>query len=314
MALKIIDKKSLRREEQAFLMTEVEILVQAKHENVIRLTELYETPRMLFLVMELVTGGELFQRIIKQKSYSEADAQVVMRQIFSGVAYLHSRGIVHRDLKPENVLLASDAPDAAIKIADFGLSHIIERTADQHGLKTMCGSPEYVAPEVLKGKGYGVEVDNWSCGVILFVMLCGHYPFQDEVQSNLWLKITHARYDFNHRAWAKISVEAKDLITKLLVLDPQQRLTAAQALEHPWLVDQSAPANDLTEVLVDIEHTHTKHTSFKTVAQMVIAMNRFRNLTAEAHESPKLAEEPDLLTQFSEVEGFPEINEDMSQA
>jgi len=230
-ALKTIDKKFVDNEDLVLLSREIDIMKNVTHRNVLCLQEIYETDLQLCLVMELVTGGELFYKIIDRGSYNEKDAAEVVRQLVSGVKYLHEMGICHRDLKPENLL--TDEEGLTIKIADFGLSKIFKHGAP---LKTSCGTPEYAAPEVLTGtEEYDKSVDLWSVGVITYVLLCGYPPFYGKEQPMLFEKIINARYDFPEPEWSNISINAKDFIKNLLVLNPKKRLTAEQALIHPFL-------------------------------------------------------------------------------
>ncbi|NXP63000.1 KCC4 kinase, partial [Chloropsis cyanopogon] len=151
--------------------------------------------------------------------------------------YLHANGIVHRDLKPENLLYATPAPDAPLKIADFGLSKIVE---DHVAMKTVCGTPGYCAPEILRGCAYGPEVDMWSLGIITYILLCGFEPFYDERGDQYMFKrILSCEYDFVSPWWDDVSLNAKDLVKKLIVLDPKKRLTTLQALQHPWVTGKA---------------------------------------------------------------------------
>ncbi|KAF1402634.1 KCC4 kinase, partial [Thinocorus orbignyianus] len=225
-----VDKKIVR--------TEIGVLLRLSHPNIIKLKEIFETPTEISLVLELVTGGELFDRIVEKGYYSERDAADAVKQILEAVAYLHANGIVHRDLKPENLLYATPAPDAPLKIADFGLSKIVE---DQVTMKTVCGTPGYCAPEILRGCAYGPEVDMWSLGIITYILLCGFEPFYDERGDQYMFKrILNCEYDFVSPWWDDVSLNAKDLVKKLIVLDPKKRLTTLQALQHPWVTGKAA--------------------------------------------------------------------------
>jgi len=233
VAVKIIDKKRVGQKKD-MLQTEVDILQTVRHPHIVELKELFETSTHIFLVMEIVMGGELFDRIVERGSFSEKDAAKITREILEAVSYLHSKGIAHRDLKPENLLCASKAPDSDIKISDFGLSKIMD--PDTHmKMMTACGTPGYVAPEVLKCQGYGKEVDLWSTGVILYIMLCGFPPFYEENNALLFEKIMAGKYQFLAPYWNNISADAKDLVSKLLTVDPAKRLTAEMALKHAWI-------------------------------------------------------------------------------
>jgi len=231
-AVKIIDKKEASAEQdERRLQTEVDILKRVKHENIVCLKDMHETSDKLYLVMELVTGGELFDKIVEKGSYSEKEASNIVGKILSAVEYLHSNGIAHRDLKPENLLLKSEG-DTEVMLSDFGLSKII---GEDTMMQTACGTPYYVAPEVLSATGYGQEVDLWSVGVITYLLLCGFPPFYGESLPEVFEQIMKAEYDFPEPYWNDISNEAKDLIKKLLVVDPKKRYSAKQALKHPWI-------------------------------------------------------------------------------
>jgi len=195
--------------------------------------------------MELVTGGELFDKIVDKGSYSESDASTLIKKIVSAVEYLHSLNIVHRDLKPENLLLRSADNDLEVALADFGLSKIV---GPQTLMQTACGTPSYVAPEVLNATGYDREVDLWSIGVITYIMLCGFPPFYGDSVPEIFEQIMDANFDYPADYWSDISSEAKDFINKLLVVDVAKRMTADEALKHPWLVGKSLSSNALPRV------------------------------------------------------------------
>lgn len=233
VAIKFIDKASVVSDfkQVEALFSEIAILMNLKHPNIIRLLDVYETTDKLCLVMELANGGELFDRIIERGSYSERDASMLMLSLFRAVKYLHDRGVAHRDLKPENILFESNLPNSAVKISDFGLSKVID---SRKMMSTCCGTPGYVSPEVLTMQGYGPEVDMWSLGVLMYVLLCGFPPFYDDNENMLLQQIIVGRYDFPSPYWDNISPLAKDLVSRLLVVDPKKRVTAAQALMHGW--------------------------------------------------------------------------------
>ncbi|KAJ3145891.1 hypothetical protein HDU89_006777 [Geranomyces variabilis] len=240
-AVKIIDKRQLGKLDT--LRTELSVLHRLSHAHIITLHEAFETPSHVHIVTDLATGGELFDRILAKGSFVERDASRLVREILLGVAYLHDQNIVHRDLKPENLLFKGPQDDANLMIADFGLAKIIDEGAF---LQTACGTPHYVAPEILRQSGHGKGVDMWAIGVITYVLLCGYTPFYEgEQQSNaaLFQAILQCEYEFDRAYWSEISEGAKDFISKLLVVDPSRRATVQVALQHPWLDTTESNAN-----------------------------------------------------------------------
>jgi calcium/calmodulin-dependent protein kinase I len=278
-AMKIIDKKMVEGKEE-MIETEVAILRKVKHKNVISMVEAFDTADKLYLVMDLATGGELFERIVKKGSYTEADASALVRSMLEAIDYLHDLDIIHRDLKPENLLFADESETANLMITDFGLSKMMN---DATFLTTACGTPGYVAPEVLKQKGYGKSVDLWSIGVITYILLCGYPPFYDEDQASLFETIIRGKFEFHAEYWGGISASAKDLIKKLLTTDPAKRLTAKQALEHPWV--QGADASQ-TDILKNISSGIQRYSGnrLRAVGKAVIMVNRMKHMAADAQK------------------------------
>ncbi|QCD92644.1 SNF1-related protein kinase catalytic subunit alpha KIN10-like [Vigna unguiculata] len=225
VAIKILNRHKIRNMEmEEKVRREIKILRLFMHHHIIRLYEVIETPTDIYVVMEYVKSGELFDYIVEKGRLQEDEARHFFQQIISGVEYCHRNMVVHRDLKPENLLLEK----FNIKIADFGLSNIMR---DGHFLKTSCGSPNYAAPEVISGKLYaGPEVDVWSCGVILYALLCGTLPFDDENIPNLFKKIKGGIYTLP----SHLSPGARDLIPRMLVVDPMKRMTILEIRQHPW--------------------------------------------------------------------------------
>ncbi|CAI9573572.1 unnamed protein product, partial [Staurois parvus] len=194
-----------------------------------------------YLVFDLVTGGELFEDIVAREYYSEADASHCIHQILESVNHIHQHDIVHRDLKPENLLLASKCKGAAVKLADFGLA--IEVQGEQQAWFGFAGTPGYLSPEVLRKDPYGKPVDIWACGVILYILLVGYPPFWDEDQHKLYQQIKAGAYDFPSPEWDTVTPEAKNLINQMLTINPAKRITADQALKHPWVCQRSTVAS-----------------------------------------------------------------------
>jgi len=241
-AIKIIDKKALKGKEDS-LENEIKVLrsFRLKHPNIVQLLETYEDKTRVYLVMELVTGGELFDRIVEKGSYTEKDAADLMRQVLEAVDYMHDQGVVHRDLKPENLLYYSPDEDSKIMISDFGLS----KMEDSGIMATACGTPGYVAPEVLAQKPYGKAVDVWSIGVISYILLCGYPPFYDENDANLFAQILKGEFEFDSPYWDDISDSAKDFIRQLMMVDVDRRFTCKQALGHPWISGNAASSKNI---------------------------------------------------------------------
>ncbi|KAG9489914.1 calcium/calmodulin-dependent protein kinase type 1D [Eleutherodactylus coqui] len=242
-AVKCIPKKALKGKESS-IENEITVLKKIKHENIVALEDIYESSSHLYLVMQLVSGGELFDRIVEKGFYTEKDASTLIRQVLDAVFYLHRLGIVHRDLKPENLLYFSQEGESKIMISDFGLSKM-EGKGDV--MSTACGTPGYVAPEVLAQKPYSKAVDCWSIGVIAYILLCGYPPFYDENDSKLFEQILKADYEFDSPYWDDISDSAKDFISHLMEKDPNKRYTCEQALRHPWIAGDTALCKNIHE-------------------------------------------------------------------
>uniref|UniRef100_A0A667YJ29 calcium/calmodulin-dependent protein kinase n=1 Tax=Myripristis murdjan TaxID=586833 RepID=A0A667YJ29_9TELE len=240
-AAKIINTKKLSARDHQKLEREARICRLLKHPNIVRLHDSISEEGFHYLVFDLVTGGELFEDIVAREYYSEADASHCIQQILEAVLHCHQMGVVHRDLKPENLLLASKLKGAAVKLADFGLA--IEVQGDQQAWFGFAGTPGYLSPEVLRKDPYGKPVDMWACGVILYILLVGYPPFWDEDQHRLYQQIKAGAYDFPSPEWDTVTPEAKDLINKMLTINPAKRVTATDALKHPWICQRSTVAS-----------------------------------------------------------------------
>ncbi|KAL3113124.1 hypothetical protein niasHT_017203 [Heterodera trifolii] len=249
VAIKCIDKKALKGKEES-LENEIRVLKRLRHNNIVQLYDTFEEKHCVYLVMELVTGGELFDRIVAKGSYTEKDASNLIRQVLEAVSFMHDNGVVHRDLKPENLLYYNHEDDSKIMISDFGLS----KTEESGIMATACGTPGYVAPEVLQQRPYGKAVDVWSIGVIAYILLCGYPPFYDENDANLFAQIIKGEYEFDSPYWDEISESAKDFIAHLMCCDPEQRYTCERALAHPWISGNTARTKDIHITVV----THLK--------------------------------------------------------
>uniref|UniRef100_E9PSS1 non-specific serine/threonine protein kinase n=1 Tax=Rattus norvegicus TaxID=10116 RepID=E9PSS1_RAT len=241
-ALKIIDKAKCCGKEH-LIENEVSILRRVKHPNIIMLVEEMETTTELFLVMELVKGGDLFDAITSSTKYTERDGSAMVYNLASALRYLHGLSIVHRDIKPEN-LLVCEYPDGtkSLKLGDFGLATVVEGP-----LYTVCGTPTYVAPEIIAETGYGLKVDVWAAGVITYILLCGFPPFRSEnnLQEDLFDQILAGKLEFPAPYWDNITDSAKELISQMLQVNVEARCTAGEILSHPWVSDDASQENNM---------------------------------------------------------------------
>jgi len=242
----------------AIIKSEVDILKSVQHPYIVQCFDAVDSPDKMYLVMEIMKGGELFDRIVDKGHFTEADAAGVTAKLFSAIKYLHDKNIAHRDLKPENLLMADDTPDSEVKITDFGLSKAFDEQTQV--MQTPCGTPGYIAPEVLVMKGYDKQCDVWSLGVIVYILLCGFPPFYADNDAQLFEKIKRGEFEFLRPYWDPISDSAKDFIRQMLRVDPKQRITCDQALAHPWLAEgtKSLPTTALPTLLPEMKAMQAK--------------------------------------------------------
>eukprot|EP01034_Spumella_vulgaris_P028993 gene28993-35960_t len=251
-ACKVVKKNRSMNDAQT-MSTEIEIMKRLRHENIVSLCELYESPKCLWIVLELVDGGDLTSFLARTSDFNEVIAARLMGQILQGVHYLHSMGVVHRDLKLDNILMAGTGSEAVAKIADFGLSALLRIDEDGYHagesgkrkryreLDEMWGTKEFFAPEVIS-QAYGPQADVWALGCVLFEMLCGEGAFnfqKGDTESALYKRIASGDYDLSGPNWKKISSEAKDLLTHMLHTNPTKRFTASECLLHPWVTGKA---------------------------------------------------------------------------
>eukprot|EP01083_Nonionella_stella_P040509 109928_1 len=236
VAVKIIEKKVIDGKQKEYIRIEMSVMKLVRHPNVMRLEQVFETKTKIYMVMPLYAGGDLYEYMKQNARHglSEDDSRRVIYNVFCALKYLHSVGIVHRDLKPENLLLVRRNEPTNIVITDFGLSKF---AAPHEAMKAACGTLSYVAPEVLRMEGYGKEVDLWSTGVIAFLTLRAKLPFHDQTKNRIIARILRQNVQMTDVHWQSISKEAKDLITKLLIKNPAQRITVENAIKHPWFDD-----------------------------------------------------------------------------
>ncbi|KAI0533101.1 kinase-like domain-containing protein [Xylaria digitata] len=278
-AAKVINKRLMAGREH-MVRNEIAVLkkVSMGHLNILTLVDYFETMNNLYLVTDLALGGELFDRICRKGSYYESDAADLIRATLSAVAYLHDHGIVHRDLKPENLLFRTPEDNADLLIADFGLSRIMDEE-QFHVLTTTCGTPGYMAPEIFKKTGHGKPVDIWAMGVITYFLLCGYTPFDRDSDFEEMQAILNADYSFQPlEYWRGVSDHAKDFIRRCLTVDPNKRMTAHEALSHPFVAgynvnpDGDKGQNLLPTVKKNFNARKTLHAAIDTVR----AINKLR--------------------------------------
>lgn len=276
-AVKIVTKSKLTKEDEVALHDEIQVLKDLQHPNIIRLYDVFEEKEYYYLVTEKMMGGELFDRIVQKSYYNEKEARDVCRILFGALNYIHSKKIAHRDLKPENLLLLSSDNDADIKIADFGFA---KKCPTPKSLSTQCGTPGYVAPEILEGAKYDTQSDMWSLGVIVYILLGGYPPFIEQNQRDLFRKIRTGQYKFHDEYWSQVSEGAKNLIRSLLTVNPDTRKNANQVLENDqWMNegDDTLANQDLGVNLKEFKKFNAKR-KMKAAIKAVIVMNKLSSL------------------------------------
>lgn len=282
-AIKIVTKSQLTSEDETALKDEISILNDLKHPHIIRLYAVFDESNYYYLVTERMRGGELFDRVVAKSYYNEKEARDVCKILFESLRYCHDRQVAHRDLKPENLLLMSGNNDSDIKIADFGFA---KKAPNEFCLKTQCGTPGYVAPEILEGVPYGTKADMWSIGIIVYILLGGYPPFIEDNQRELFRKIRKGDFEFHEEYWGSVSDEAKDLISSLLKVNPRQRLSATEALKSNWVRadDKTLMEKDLGTNLQELKKFNARR-KFKAAVKAVITVNKLNSLGVNFHEN-----------------------------
>ncbi|KAM9463465.1 calcium/calmodulin-dependent protein kinase type II subunit beta-like isoform 1-T4 [Salvelinus alpinus] len=303
-AAKIINTKKLSARDHQKLEREARICRLLKHSNIVRLHDSISEEGFHYLLFDLVTGGELFEDIVAREYYSEADASHCIQQIVEAVLHCHQMGVVHRDLKPENLLLASKCKNAAVKLADFGLA--IEVQGDQQAWFGFAGTPGYLSPEVLRKEAYGKPVDIWACGVILYILLVGYPPFWDEDQHKLYQQIKAGAYDFPSPEWDTVTPEAKNLINQMLTINPAKRITAQEALKHPWVCQRSTVAS-MMHRQETVECLKKFNARRKLKGAVLTAMLVSRNFSARKQDIIKITEQLIQAVNNGDFEAYAKI-------
>jgi len=272
-AMKIIqkDKLDMKSDDEKALINEMNVVKTLDHPNIMKVYEYFNTPKCLYIISELFTGGELFDKIKANQYLSEKVSVYLMKQLLSAVDFCHQNNIIHRDLKPENILIESEEEARkeffTIKVIDFGTSDKLKK--DQK-FEEQIGTPLYIAPEVLSGS-YNEKCDLWSCGVIMYIMLCGVPPFQGENDDEIYQKIKKNDVKFEEEIWDRISDKAKDLIKRFLTKNIKKRISAKEALEHPWIKDMKKINKISKEDLNEVVNNLRKYSATKKLQQSTLA-------------------------------------------
>ena len=275
-AMKVVKKEATKhQDDDKQFLKEIEVLAMLDHPNILKILEYFYDDNNYYVVTEIISGGELFDHIQKLRNFSEEKACVIMEQLFSVIRYLHLRGIVHRDLKLENILVETNTDknnNLIIKLIDFGASNFFNKNLN---LSLKIGTPYYIAPEVLD-KNYSYKCDLWSCGVIMYILLCGSPPFDGRTDQEIMTKVKAGKFDFDKKTFELVSPESKDLISQLLQIDPKLRLTADAALKHPWMIKFKSKTGNNAPIL-KIEKLNTFQPKHKfqqtTIAFLVHQMS-----------------------------------------
>ena len=287
VAVKIILKKNVKGNDQ-MVYDELEMLQKLRHPNIVRFVDWFESRDKYYIITQLATGGELFDRICEKGKFTEKDASQTIKQVLEAVHYLHKNDVVHRDLKPENLLYVTRSPDSELVLADFGIAKHLD--SPEGVLKTMAGSFGYAAPEVMLKKGHSKPVDMWSLGVITYTLLCGYSPFRSESLADLIDETKHGRVVFHERYWKDVSQEAKDFIMTLLKPEPDLRATSAQALKDPWIAGRGATDHNL---LPEIK-AYIAKAKLKRGVELVKLANRIEALKMQEDDEEDVPQEADV--------------------
>ncbi|KAJ1505500.1 Serine/threonine-protein kinase 33 [Coelomomyces lativittatus] len=247
---------------------EVEIMKMIHQKHVVQLREVYETPEKIYLIMEYCNGGELVKKVQMTNSIEEKDVKLVIKRLAGAMGYLHDHGIVHRDIKPENILLSTQDPNDPynIKVSDFGLAAF---TGGGKLMENVCGTPFYMAPEVVSGQGYSHSCDIWSIGIMLALLLT---KYTKEAEQTLRDMVLHSKLDFQHEIWNDVTASAKNLLERMLQVDPAQRIAAKEILNHPWVTGEKQESQNVLEMM----KSYKAEQRWKKAIFVVCAMSRFR--------------------------------------
>ena len=282
-AMKIVKKTKTSEQDRKYLKKEIDILRQLDHRNIVRIHDYYTDTSQLFLVIDYLSGGDLFEEITERSYYTERDASVCIQQILEAVAHCHNRGIVHRDLKPENLLLVSQSKAIWIKVVDFGLAIQVE--GESKSWFGFAGTLSYLSPEIINREDYGRGIDIWACGVILYILLCGYPPFSSEHQPELFASITSGSYEFHCPEWDTVTPKGRDVIQSMLVNNQDKRPTASALLSHVWIRDRnSTTSTENRGETISALKRFTAKRKLKNTVHSIMAINR-GSVDLESHSS-----------------------------
>ncbi|KAF2151706.1 putative calcium/calmodulin-dependent protein kinase [Myriangium duriaei CBS 260.36] len=285
VAIKIILKKNVKGNDQ-MVYDELEMLQNLKHAHIVKFHDWFESKDKYYIVTQLATGGELFDRICEKGRFTEKDASSTIKQVLEAVEYLHKNDVVHRDLKPENLLYLTKAEDSSLVLADFGIAKHLD--SPEGVLKTMAGSFGYAAPEIMLKQGHGKPVDMWSMGVITYTLLCGYSPFRSENMADLIEETRHGRVIFHERYWKDVSKEAKEFILTMLQPDAKNRSTATKALQHPWIAGKVATDHNLIPEI----KAYMAKARLRRGIEMVKLANRIESLKMQEDDEQESSDIP----------------------
>ena len=278
VAVRVVNKQPDKPKQDENLRKEVEILQQLQHPNIVSCLDFFEDRKSFHVVMEFLQGGEALDKLVQKQHYSELEARELVLVLLNAIKHCHDRSIVHRDLKFENLLLVSKETNhlGSIKVVDFGFATRV------NGLEKLpqCGTPSYVAPEILKHEAYGLPCDMWSIGVIAYILLGGYPPFNERTQKALFSKIKRGKYEFHEDYWKNVSSEAQDFISKLLVADQRKRSTVDQAMKHDWILRaESELSNRKLDNNLKALRRYNARRKIMAAARTVIAANRLKHMS-----------------------------------
>ncbi|KAK8150296.1 hypothetical protein G3M48_002866 [Beauveria asiatica] len=293
VAIKIILKKNVKGNEK-MVYDELDMLQRLKHPHIVKFVDWFESKDKFYIVTQLATGGELFDRICDQGKFTEKDASQTIKQVLTAVNYLHDNQVVHRDLKPENLLYVTKDPASDLVLADFGIAKTLDNKEET--LQTMAGSFGYAAPEVMNREGHGKPVDMWSMGVITYTLLCGYSPFRSETLADLLEECTQGSLVFHERYWKDVSEDAKDFIRCLIIPNPDKRVTSQEALRHIWLSGENATEHDLLPELRRAKEARAK------LKKAILAIQLQKRIARLRHEADDDDDDNDLQDAAQNVE------------